>query len=465
MKSFNPTSPDKALPETVLVDFARHLRTTHFLIVFAAIFLIVVSFQLPISPIEKSIHHIERIKELQKIALPDSPTSKANILGLIIARKLKLTPSHGTESLPLHSLVTHNEQTLSIKWQTVFPLVETTLSSRSKDVLLKSISQLPLHSLQTFDNFRQLWDLHHRQFPVHIPIVIANRVLVIDQPNPDKQPSANIRDLQTKKTLLGIQSNKLLFEKAVFIEDFDQSHFPYVLFSTKVVADYMQKTAGHYNIALVFQAESPDIRNPTKLVVPISTQRIQIQAQLEISSLANASWSEGPFGKSFSELQAIMPKIKDKIIVAFDIDLVRRVYPNESKVEQQKINILGMTINGIQMLSWGPWLILAIQLYFYILCRQFYQINSNSRRALVFPWIGLSRDTIGRVVYFISIILLPVLALFISIGALQYSPISQYQVLTYLRYVAVIIASLTARIIIFEDWRQSGRAEIRRELS
>lgn len=217
----------------------------------------------------------------------------------------------------------------------------------------------------------------------------------------------------------------------------------------------MQETAGHYNIVMLFRAVSPDIRNPTTAVVPISAKRIEIQTQLEISSLANASWSEGLFATSFSELNAIMPKIKDKMIDAFDIDLVRQVYPSDPGVEQQKITILGMTINGIQMLSWGPWLILAIQLYFYILCRQFYQNYSNSRRALVFPWIGVSIDTIGRVVYFISLIVLPVCALFISIGTLQYSPISQYQVLTYLRYVAVIIASLTARLIILKDWRKS----------
>jgi hypothetical protein len=180
---------------------------------------------------------------------------------------------------------------------------------------------------------------------------------------------------------------------------------------------------------------------------------MEINAQLAISSLAGATWSEGIFTESFSELKPIMPKIKDKMIDSFDIDSVRVIYPNESNIEQQKINILGITLNGIQMLSWGPWLVLAIQLYFYILFRQFYQTNSNSRYGLVFPWIGLSRDKLGRVVFFSSIIFLPVVALFISIAALQYSPISQYQILTFLKYAAVIISSLTAKIIISKNWR------------
>jgi len=456
MKSISPTSPDKRLPKSALADFARHLRTTHFLIVFTAVFMILVSFQLPISPIEKSIHQIKEIKVLQQIALSDSPASEVNILGLIVAGKLNTTSLNGTVPLPMISLITHNEQTLSVRLKTVLPLVETTpFSNSSRNVLLQPISQLPLHNMKTFNDFRQLWNWHHRRFHVHIPIILANKIIVIDQPQPPNQPSATIRDFRNVETLPRIQSNELILEDAIFIDDFIPSQFPYVPFYTKAVATYMQETAGHYNIVMLFRAVSPDIRNPTTAVVPISAKRIEIQTQLEISSLANASWSEGLFATSFSELNAIMPKIKDKMIDAFDIDLVRQVYPSDPGVEQQKITILGMTINGIQMLSWGPWLILAIQLYFYILCRQFYQNYSNSRRALVFPWIGVSIDTIGRVVYFISLIVLPVCALFISIGTLQYSPISQYQVLTYLRYVAVIIASLTARLIILKDWRKS----------
>lgn len=467
MKSPNVTSRGNAPSEAALAECARHLRTIHFLIVLSATFLIVVSLQLPISPVQKSIRYIQEIKVLQKVALCDSATSGVNILGLIVKDKLKSTPSLRRETLPPLSLLTYKERMLSIRWRAVLPLLETIPSSSSRrKVILQSVSQHPLHKLYDLNDFRQVWDFYHdKYYYVHMPLLIAGNVLVLEQPQPPNKPSATVQELQNVQTSLMDPNSTLVSEEAVPINDFVQEYFPYVPFSDSVVTDYMRDIAGTYNIVLVFREKSGDNRTPTTVVVPLSAQRIQIRTQSEISSLANATWSEGLFAQSFPELQTIMTKIGDNMIDTFDFDIVRRVYPVEPQVEKQTINILGIAINGTQMLSWGPWLILAIQLYHYVLSRQFYQNTSESRRALVFPWIGLSRDTLGRVVYFASIIVLPVLTLFISTRALRYSPISQYQVLIYFRYLSVIIASLTARMIILEDWRKSRGTEIRREQS
>ncbi len=467
MKPPNATSNGNAPSEAALTECVRHLRTIHFLIILSGTFLIVVSLQLPISPVQKSIRYIQEIKVLQKVALSDSPTSEVNILGLIVKGKLNSTPSPNTETLPTLSLLTHKERALSIKWNAVLPLVEAkpSLSSR-REVVLQSINVQRPHKLQTIDDFRQLWNLYHdKQYYVHMPLLIASNVLVLDQPQPSDLPSATIQFLQKRGASLRNSGSPLVFDEADFITNFIHEHFPYVPFSNSVVAHYLQDIAGKYNIVLVFRDVGPDIRTPTTVVVPIFAQRTRIQIQSEISSLAKASWSEGLFAQSFSELQAIMPKIEDNMIDTFDFDIVRRVYPIEPQVEKQAINVVGIAINGIQMLSWGPWLIFAIQLYYYILCRQFYQNTSSRRNSLVFPWIGLSRDKLGRTVYFASIIVLPVFTLFIATSALRYSPISQYQVLVYFRYLSVIIASLTARMIILEDWRISGKAETRRERS
>ena len=458
-------SDEASVSETTVAEFARHLRTTHFLVTLVAIFLIVVSMQLPVSPIRSSIDDIEKIKFLRNAALARSVGSEVNILRLIVDKRTDPLRSSGTDSLPELSVLKHSGRTLSLRWTGVLPLVEATPpSTGDRGLVLQSISQLTGHELRTFDDFKKLWNSHHRAFRVQIPVKVGSSVLVLDQTEPLKPPSAAIQSLQHLTSPVTISATALTFDDAAPIPDFSATRFPYVPFSSGLVASYMQQISNVYTTVLVFRASTGDIRTPTTVIVPISTQRTDVQPQAELSRLAQASWTEGTFDQSFAEMQPIMPRIGAEEIGGFDTDLVRRVYPVEPQIQQQTVTLLGFSINGIQMLSWGPWLVLAIQLYFYAVCRHFYDVVQTVSRPVAFPWIGLSRNPVARALYFVSITVLPVLGVFVATVALRYSPVWQHRFLVYLSLVAMTIAFVTARMVLVSDWLKPARLTARRAL-
>ena len=456
-------SDEASVSETALAEFARHLRTTNFMMTLVAIFLIVVSIQLPVSPIRSTIADIEKIKLLSKQVLSRSTGSEVNILRLVTDKTVDPARSQVTDLLPELSVLKHGGRTLSLKWNGVLPLVDATPPSTvDRGLVWQSVSQFASHELSTFNDFKRLWNLFHRTYHVQFPVTVASNVLVLDQAEPLKSPSASTQSIQHLRSPTTVPTIALIFDNASAIKDFNQSNFPYVPFASIVVKSYMQQVSKEYTTVLIFRALNGDIRTPTTVIIPISTQQTEIQPQAELSRLVQASWSMGTFEQSFPAMQPIMPRIIDDEIGAFDIDLVRHLYPIEPQIQQQTVTIFGLKINGIQMLSWGPWLILAMQIYFFTVCRHFYEVAGTTHRIIAFPWIGLSRNFPGRALYFLSVIVVPVLSVFISTLLLRYSPVWQHRLLVYLTLVAVAIAVVTARLILLSDWLKSASPKTRR---
>lgn len=453
----------KRVSETALAEFARHLRTTNFMMILVATFLIVVSNQLPVSPIRSTIADIEKIKLLRKLVLSRSTGSEVNILRLVTDQRMDLARSQVTNLLPQLSALKNGDRALSLNWSGVLPLIEATPSSTAdRGLVLQSVSQLAIHELRTFNDFKRLWNFFHRTFHAQLPVAVASKVLVLDQTEPRKSPSASTQSIQHLRSLATVPTIPLIFDDAAAIQDFNQSRFPFVPFASIVVKSYMQQLSKEYTTVLVFRASIGDSRTPTTVIVPISTQQTKIQPQAELSRLVQATWSLGSFEQSFPAIQPIMPRIGDDEIGPFDADLVRHLYPIEPQIQQQTVTLFGFAINGIQMLSWGPWLILGMQIYFYTVCSHFYAVAQTTHRTVAFPWIGLSRKFSGRALYFVSVIVVPVLSVFISTLALRYSPVWQHRFLVYLTLVAVATAIVTARLVLLSDWLKPASRITRR---
>lgn len=140
------------------------------------------------------------------------------------------------------------------------------------------------------------------------------------------------------------------------------------------------------------------------------SRRVNLSLQDYFADLANLKLLTGSFDISF-------PNLSKMDISSFD-DLnlkdVRAILDKQLKENIQTIELMGIKLPTTAISLWGIIALIMMQLYFLLHLKEFVRIVDKSKSNFDLPWIGLYNNKLSRFLIFISVIILPIVVVFIS---------------------------------------------------
>jgi hypothetical protein len=117
------------------------------------------------------------------------------------------------------------------------------------------------------------------------------------------------------------------------------------------------------------------------------------------------NWRSGPFQQSFTDLAGATREF-----ASLDLEDVRKLLSDDIAKGTEVFEAFGMKFPSAQVTWWGIILLLSIQLYFVT----YLQLLSGKLRAddagWDVPWIGMDQSTLGKQIFFFTVMLLPCIA-------------------------------------------------------
>jgi len=118
-----------------------------------------------------------------------------------------------------------------------------------------------------------------------------------------------------------------------------------------------------------------------------------------------ADWKPGPFDATFSDLARAA---QDKEMQ--DLELTRKAISDATSKTAETFEAFGMKFPADQITIWGTVVLLCVQLYFLTYLRQLSGKLRIDDAAWDVPWIGMNQSSLAVSIFFVSLIVLPLLA-------------------------------------------------------
>jgi hypothetical protein len=114
---------------------------------------------------------------------------------------------------------------------------------------------------------------------------------------------------------------------------------------------------------------------------------------------------DAPFAESFPNLKEVTRNYAGQ-----EFSSIRKQLEEERERAGESFEAVGLKLPAGETTRWGLLLIFVVQLYLWIHIRELQRKLSPQDEALNFPWIGLYAGTAAKIVFYLSIALVPVIA-------------------------------------------------------
>lgn len=390
-------------------DFAEHLRTIHFTLISVSTGLILIALSIkPYNPLV-AFREIHQILELKKLWKPEWIASKGIKKSILFSVAATGNPQP-SGSVDLSTLGVKEgayikmilpKDAAEYEWEWDIPLAaKSALYGVHKNVVVElSIEKnwwyqprTPSWSPETFPTtlaeFRQWWDVLEKQhykivFPSDVRQHATSRKIKTDSPSGKKQIYRNFRWVisgrekpPTEKGVLNLMVNK------------DTIYYvgPTSLGTIRV------------NVANFVYTE--------------------VTQQMFVTYFGN--WTGSSFDSSFSDLARAGHEFE-----ALELEDVDKIVSNEASKGSEVVEAFGMKFPAAGITVWGVLILLGVQMYFVLYLRQLRNKLGGSDEAWDIPWLGMDTSRWARVVFFVSVFVLPLLLPVFSLRTLYLRAISQ----------------------------------------
>lgn len=138
--------------------------------------------------------------------------------------------------------------------------------------------------------------------------------------------------------------------------------------------------------------------------IPVSVEEIEIDGQKALIKSLDSEWERGDFSYSFRELNEITKNAKE---IGFkDLEVMIGNLLNQGA---EKFEAFGLKISGAIVAMVGLPLLTSIQLYFLLHYRAYMALRPTFDKIEPFPWIGVYRQKLPRLVFLLTSTVLPVI--------------------------------------------------------
>jgi hypothetical protein len=117
-------------------------------------------------------------------------------------------------------------------------------------------------------------------------------------------------------------------------------------------------------------------------------------------------WQNAPFNASFSDLANAANGFEN-----FPLDRVQQLVSDSAGRGNEVFEVFGIKFPADQLNIWGVLLILSVQLYFLLYLRQLTGKLRPGDPGWDVPWVGMDQSLLGAVLFFVTVVMLPMLAL------------------------------------------------------
>lgn len=237
----------------------------------------------------------------------------------------------------------------------------------------------------TLADFRRIWDEIEAEFDLSVILEINETATVTINRNGDVV------------TAQAVMTGPL--ELDVEVMDYCLDGWAYARLSRK----YKWKneaTSTHYLIAKL-----PDDKLGTAVHATIHVSAVledRINLQEEIIAAIDTTWRTGSFSDTFRDIDSVSQNLGS---ISLD-DLEKHLYALRQQ-EGERLTLVGLEIPANVIHRYGPIFLLAVQCYFVLHYRKFASLLSMCDQARNFPWIGVYDDRPSRIVFIITVTVLP----------------------------------------------------------
>lgn len=169
----------------------------------------------------------------------------------------------------------------------------------------------------------------------------------------------------------------------------------------------------HGRWELVFDDERDYSRQPLPfgtVQIPVRLERHSVDYQRDVVSELHLAWRPGIFRDSFPDLSQYVLDREVESSSFHQLAVALEGLVDNVDSDSPPLPVFGIGIPVGVLLSWGPMLLIVIQLYFLLHYRRFVRRVSSGGDVVTVPWIGIYEDRTSKLVFALSIIALPVIA-------------------------------------------------------
>jgi hypothetical protein len=127
------------------------------------------------------------------------------------------------------------------------------------------------------------------------------------------------------------------------------------------------------------------------------------------------NWRTGPFDKAFYDLDRASREVG-----VLKLESIRTLIADEAAKGSQAFEAFGMKFPAGQITLWGIVVLLGVQLYMLVYLKQLSGKLGPSDPGWDVPWIGMDQSHLGRIIVFVTMVLLPFTAM-IVLGSYEIS--------------------------------------------
>ncbi len=188
------------------------------------------------------------------------------------------------------------------------------------------------------------------------------------------------------------------------------------------------------------------------VILPATLEQDHFRGQEVMKHSFGVDWHEGPFSRSFAELDSITKNFQD---LPFE-----RLFPileGEASRSQERLELFGAKLPIQDIGRWGSAILMALQIYLLLHMRTLRARINDTDPANAFPWIGIYYDPLAKASFIFSAIILPPLVLIILVTGNAYKAptVLSLSVLTLGAIGSIFVAVLLFRVSI-KIWKAVG---------
>jgi hypothetical protein len=148
--------------------------------------------------------------------------------------------------------------------------------------------------------------------------------------------------------------------------------------------------------------DEPDPLPDSKIHIPVQLRHGREDLQANVIQALKLDWRPGSFDQSFPDLSKLSGSISS---LALD-DLQKHIADLRAS-GSETVDVFGAKIPSDFLRTWGLFVLIAAQFYYYVHIRQFHRIFGSERSVPSFPWIACYSDIAARYAYVVSLTLIP----------------------------------------------------------
>lgn len=181
-----------------------------------------------------------------------------------------------------------------------------------------------------------------------------------------------------------------------------------------------------------------------KIYIPVDLAFGGSDLQVKVSQALKIEWPTGLFAQSFPDLSKLAASISSVTLE----DLQKHISDLRAS-GSQTVDVFGANIPSDLLRTWGLFVLIAVQFYYYIHLKQFHKTFGSERLNPSFAWVACYSDRTARYAYISSVIFVPIAtAAYLSLTHLDFSTNKTQAILG-------IVAALAALNVALLTWRET----------